>query len=237
MPTPPDAATPPARLPQPSGLSERLAATRARVAEACAVAGRPPEDVTLVAVSKTYSAADVRAALAAGQRHFGENRVQEAAGKFPDLRRAHPDLRLHLIGALQSNKAREAARIADVIESLDRERLADALDDAAQRDGRLPDLLVQVNVGSEAQKSGVARDRADAFIALCRRRFAGRLRGLMCVPPALGDPAPHFVWLAACAARHGLGTVSMGMSADFELAIRHGATEVRVGSAIFGARP
>ena len=192
--------------------------------------------MALLAVSKTYPAADVAAALAAGQARFGENRVQEAAAKFPGLRAAHPELRLHLIGALQTNKARDAVRLADVIESVDRPSLADAIAGAVQREGRQPALLVQVNVGGEAQKAGVPRDGADALIALCRDRFGAALAGLMCIPPADADSRPHFTWLAACAARHGLAVLSMGMSSDYEAAIACGATEVRVGSAIFGAR-
>ena len=217
-------------------LADRLAAIHARIAAAASRAGRTPQDVTLVAVSKTHPAEAVTAALAAGQAVFGENRVQEAAAKFPALRPAHPALRLHLIGALQTNKARDAVRLADVIESLDRPRLADALAQAAEKEGRLPRLLVQVNVGEEPQKSGIPRAEADAFIAACRTRFGTALAGLMCVPPADQDPAPHFAWLAACAARHGLPILSMGMSADFEAAIAHGATHVRIGSAIFGTR-
>jgi len=214
-----------------------LAAIRARIAAACDDAGRPHDAVTLVAVSKTHPAAMVEAALAAGQSHFGENRVQEATAKFAALRSGNPSLRLHLIGALQTNKARDAVRVADVIESLDRPRLAEAITEAAQREGRCPTLLVQVNVGDEAQKSGIPRDLADAFIVDCRARFGDSLAGIMGIPPAQGDPAPHFAWLAACAARHRLTVVSMGMSADFPAAIRHGATHVRVGSAIFGHRP
>ncbi|MBV9784729.1 MAG: YggS family pyridoxal phosphate-dependent enzyme [Acidisphaera sp.] len=208
-----------------------------RIAQAARGAGRRPEDVTLVAVSKTQPQAAILAALQAGQAVFGENRVQEAAAKFPPLRSDWPALRLHLIGGLQTNKAADAVRLADTIESLDRPRLADAIAQAGDREGRLPALLVQVNVGDEAQKSGVPRDEADAFIAACRARFGDRLRGLMCIPPAEVDPAPHFAWLADRAARHGLSVLSMGMSADFETAIAHGATIVRVGSAIFGARP
>jgi hypothetical protein len=163
--------------------------------------------------------------------------VQEATAKFPALRAARPELRLHLIGGLQTNKAREAVRVADVIESLDRPRLADAIADAAAREGRLPALFVQVNTGEEPQKSGVSRAEADRFIDACRARFGAAVAGLMCVPPAEADPVPHFTWLADCAARHGLGGLSMGMSADFEAAIACGATLVRVGSAIFGQRP
>jgi len=215
----------------------RLRHIQARITEATAKAGRPPGSVTLVAVSKTHPAEAVREAMEAGQAVFGENRVQEAAAKFPDLRAALPTLAVHLIGGLQTNKARDAVRVADVIESLDRPRLAEALADAADRQGRLPRLLVQVNVGDEPQKAGVPRAEADAFIRDCRARFGDALAGLMCIPPAEGDPAPHFAWLAACAAQHGLPVVSMGMSGDFESAIAHGATHVRVGSAIFGARP
>ena len=210
---------------------------RARIAAAALRAGRAPDAVTLVAVSKTHNLPAIEAALAAGQHVFGENRVQEAAGKFPALRGTHPALRLHLIGGLQTNKAREAVRLADVIETLDRPRLADALAEAAAREGRLPALLVQVNTGDEPQKSGIARAEADAFIAACRRRFGAALTGLMCIPPVGADPAPHFAWLASCAARHGLPVLSMGMSGDFEVAIAHGATHVRVGTAIFGHRP
>ena len=219
-----------------ASIAANLAAVRARIAAAAARAGRPHEDVALIAVCKTHPARAVGHAIAAGQLRFGENRVQEAAAKFPPLRATHPALRLHLIGALQTNKAREAVRLADVIETLDRPRLADALAEAAAREGRLPTLLVQVNTGDEPQKSGVARAGADAFIAACHDRFGTALAGLMCIPPADADPAPHFAWLAACAARHRLGVLSMGMSADFETAIAHGATHVRVGSAIFGAR-
>jgi hypothetical protein len=209
---------------------------RARIAEAAIRAGRRPEDITLVAVSKTKPIEAVREALAAGQTVFGENRVQEAAGKFPALRDAHPALSLHIIGGLQTNKARDAVRIADVIETLDRPRIADAIAAAIEKDGRAPTLLVEVNVGGEAQKSGVTRAEADAFIESCKGRFGAALAGLMCVPPFDQDPRPHFVWLADRAARHGLPVVSMGMSADFEAAIACGATWVRVGSAIFGDR-
>jgi PLP dependent protein len=218
-------------------IAGNLARVRARIRAATLAAGRRAEDVTLVAVSKTQGGEAVHAALTAGQRHFGENRVQEAAEKFLPLREAWPDLRLHLIGGLQTNKARLAVRLADVIESLDRPKLAAALAEAMAREGRTPRLLVEVNVGDEPQKSGVPRDQADRFIESCQERFGPALAGLMCVPPAAADPAPHFAWLAASAARHGLAVLSMGMSADFEIAIAHGATHVRVGTAIFGARP
>jgi pyridoxal phosphate enzyme (YggS family) len=220
-----------------SAVARSLSALRDRVALATQRAERPAGCVHLVAVSKTHPQTIVREALAAGQLLFGENRVQEAMEKFPALREEFPGLRLHLIGGLQTNKARDAVRLADVIEVLDRPRLADAIADAAQKEGRMPSLLVQVNVGDEPQKNGVARMAADEFVASCQTRFGAALTGLMCIPPADCDPAPHFMWLAQCAARHGLNILSMGMSADFEIAIAHGATHVRVGSAIFGHRP
>ncbi|MCL2427928.1 MAG: YggS family pyridoxal phosphate-dependent enzyme [Alphaproteobacteria bacterium] len=221
---------------QTSAIADNLARVRERIALAAARAGRDEASITLVAVSKTKPLALVRAALAAGQTVFGENRVQEAAGKFPALRSEFPALSLHLIGGLQTNKAREAVRLADWIETLDRARLAEALSAAIAREGGNPRLLVEVNTGDEPQKSGIARAEADAFIDLSRARFGPALVGLMCVPPLDEDPAPHFAWLAACGARHGLGVLSMGMSADFETAIAFGATHVRVGSAIFGSR-
>lgn len=214
----------------------RLAEIRTRISEAASAVGRSPDSITLVAVSKTVGRPKVEAMLVGGHRHFGENRVQEAASKFPELRARHPDVVLHLIGSLQTNKARDAVRLADVIESLDRPKLANAIEQAAGQEGRLPQLLVQVNIGDEPQKSGVLRAEADAFIEGCMRRFGSALAGVMCVPPADADPAPHFMWLRDCARRHGLRVISMGMSHDFEVAIRCGATEVRVGSAIFGAR-
>ncbi|MDE2004965.1 MAG: YggS family pyridoxal phosphate-dependent enzyme [Rhodospirillales bacterium] len=217
-------------------IAANLVRIRARIAAAASAAGRDPATVALVAVSKTKPAEAVAAALAAGQRLFGENRVQEAAEKFPALRADFPDLRLHLIGGLQTNKARDAVRLADMIETLDRPKLADALEAAIQKEGRHPDLLIEVNTGDEPQKSGIPRAEADAFIEACRARFGAKLRGLMCVPPQDTDPAPHFAWLAARARAHGLAELSMGMSADFEIAIAHGATMVRVGTAIFGAR-
>ncbi len=217
-------------------IAENLRRIRDRIGRAAIAAGRRPQDVTLVAVSKTKPVAAVEAALAAGQMIFGENRIQEAAEKFPGLRSAHPAVRLHVIGGLQTNKARDAVRLADVIETLDRPRLADALAAAMDREDRRPTLLIEVNTGDEQQKSGVPRAEADGFIGACKERFGGQLAGLMCVPPLDQDPRPHFAWLAECAARHGLGTLSMGMSADFEAAIACGATWVRIGSAVFGGR-
>jgi pyridoxal phosphate enzyme (YggS family) len=215
-------------------IADNLRRVRGRIADAAIRAGRNPDDVTLVAVSKTKPAEAILAALEAGQTVFGENRVQEAATKFPQLRSAH-DLKLHIIGGLQTNKARDAVRLADVIETLDRPRLADAIA-AAARDGRTPTLLIEVNTGSEPQKSGIVRADADGFIDDCKGRFGPALVGLMCVPPLDQDPRPHFAWLADRAARHGLDVLSMGMSADFEIAIACGATWVRIGSAIFGHR-
>ena len=219
-----------------STIKNRLEGIHARIEAAAAAAGRQAGSVTLIAVSKTYPAPDIESALQAGQTVFGENRVQEAAAKFPELRVGHPGLRLHLIGALQTNKARDAVRLADVIESLDRPKLLDAIAQAAEREGRTPQVLVQVNVGDEPQKAGVGRVEADQFIGQCQERLGAAVVGLMCVPPAEADPAPHFQWLAQCGLRNGLPVLSMGMSGDFEAAIKHGATHVRIGSAIFGAR-
>jgi pyridoxal phosphate enzyme (YggS family) len=220
-----------------AAVAKRFAALRERIAAAARQAGRSPEEITLVAVSKTVPAERIAAAIAAGQLTFGENRVQEAARKFPTLRRTAPGLKLHLIGALQTNKAREAVRLFDVIESLDRPRLADALAAAADKEGRLPRLYVEVNLGDEPQKSGIPRAEADAFIEACRARFGEALVGVMGIPPVGVDPRPHFAWLAACARRHGLPVISMGMSEDFEAAIAAGATEIRLGRALFGERP
>lgn len=217
-----------------SPLLDRYAALQSRIAAAAAQAGRATP--ALIAVSKTYPAEDVLTLLQAGHLQFGENRVQEAAAKFPTLRAAYPALRLHLIGGLQTNKARDAVRLADVIEVLDRPRLLDALVLAQNQEERRPDYLIQVNVGDEPQKAGVPRADADAFIEQCQSRLGTAVTGLMCIPPADAPPGPHFAWLGATAARHGLHTLSMGMSADFEIAIMHGATHIRVGSALFGAR-
>jgi pyridoxal phosphate enzyme (YggS family) len=206
------------------------------MATAAVAAGRQPEAVTLVAVSKTHPLGLVAEAIAAGQVVFGENRVQEAAEKFGPLLGVHPELRLHLIGGLQSNKVAAAVGLAQVIETLDRMKLADAIAKAADAAGRCPDLLVQVNIGDEPQKSGVSTGEADGFIREMRARFGERLQGLMCIPPAAVDPAPYFRRLAELADAHGLAVRSMGMSGDFEAAIAAGATHVRVGSAIFGGR-
>jgi len=232
-------------------IAENLARIRDRIAEAALRAKRRPEEVSLVAVSKTHGAAAVLAAMEAGQTRFGENRVQEAEAKFAEVRAARPGALLHLIGGLQTNKAREAVRIADRIESLDRPRLAAALADAMQKEGRVPqllvpqllvpqlldpELLIQINTGDEPQKAGIPRAEAEAFLRLCREVHGLAPLGLMCIPPAEDDPRPHFAFLAELAARHALPVLSMGMSGDFEAAIEMGSTEVRVGSAIFGSR-
>lgn len=214
-----------------SAITAGLHAVQSRIA--AAARGR---SVTLVAVSKTHPAEAVREALAAGQKVFGENRVQEAKAKFPELRKDYPDLRLHLIGPLQTNKVRDAVALFDVIESIDRPKLARALADEMERSGRRPLVLIQVNTGREPQKAGIDPDQVDAMVAICRDEYRLPLAGLMCIPPAEEDPAPHFRLLAGLAARHGLGIISMGMSGDFETAIAEGATHVRVGSAIFGHR-
>lgn len=224
-------------LSQDREIGTALGQVRGRIAAAARRAGRDPAGITLVAVSKTHPAQAVEAALRAGQTVFGENRVQEAVAKFAGLRADHPALRLHLIGPLQTNKAIDAVRAFDTIETLDRPRLADALAQAAQTAGRMPELLVQVNIGNEPQKAGVAPETADGFIADCRRRFGDALTGLMAIPPLDADPAPFFRRLAELAASHGLARLSIGMSGDFEQAIGCGATSVRVGSAIFGHRP
>ena len=213
-----------------------LAAVRERIASAARAVGREPAAVTLVAVSKTHPAADVRAALEAGHRHFGENRVQEAQVKYPALREVFPDLVLHLIGPLQTNKVRDAVALFDVIESLDRPRLAETLAREMERSNRRPPCFVEVNTGEEPQKTGIFPGEADAFIADCRDRLGLPIEGLMCVPPLDEEPAPHFALLREIARRTGMEQLSMGMSADFETAIRFGATHVRVGTAIFGSR-
>jgi pyridoxal phosphate enzyme (YggS family) len=206
------------------------------VAGAAEIAGRRADAVTLIAVSKFQPEGRIRAALDLGQLHFGENRVQEAEGRWPALRPLYPGLALHFIGHLQSNKAAEAVALFDVIHAIDRPKLAKAVAEAMAKSGRRPACLVQVNTGEETQKGGVLPAAADALIEECRTRWRLPLVGLMCIPPEDDAPAPHFALLAAIAKRHGLAQLSMGMSADFETAIRLGATHVRVGTAIFGAR-
>ena len=217
-------------------IAGNLARVRSQIADAARAAGRPDDAVTLVAVGKTQGAEAIEAALAAGQRVFGENRVQEAAGKFPALRARYPDLRLHLIGPLQTNKVRDAIALFDVIETLDRPKLARALAKEAADRGRRPDCFIQVNTGEEPQKAGVAPRDAEGFVSLCRDELGLSVQGLMCIPPIDEEPALHFALLRDIAARAGLPLLSMGMSADYETAIRLGATHVRVGTAIFGPR-
>ncbi|GGD01834.1 YggS family pyridoxal phosphate-dependent enzyme [Aureimonas glaciei] len=212
---------------------EQLAAVRDAIARAAG--SQPP--ATLVAVSKTYDAEAILPVLEAGQRVFGENRVQEAMAKFPALRERFPDIELHLIGPLQSNKAAEAVAVFDVIETVDREKIAKALAVEMAKQGRTPRLYVQVNIGEEPQKAGIAPAEAVAFVARCRDVHGLTIEGLMCIPPAEDEPGPHFDRLADLARAAGLDRLSMGMSGDYETAIAHGATSVRVGSAIFGARP
>ncbi len=220
-----------------SDAAAALGEVRARIEAAERAAGRPAGAVTLVAVSKTYEAEAIRPVIAAGQRVFGENRVQEAAGKWPALRAGHPDLDLHLIGPLQSNKAADAVRLFDAIHTVDRDKIAVALAAEMARQGRRPRLFVQVNTGLESQKAGIDPREAVAFVARCRDAHGLSIEGLMAIPPADEAPAPHFALLKKLAGEAGVAALSMGMSGDFETAIAFGATHVRVGSAIFGARP
>jgi len=213
-----------------------IGAVREEIARACRDAGRNPASVTLVAISKTFGADAVAPVIAAGQRVFGENRVQEARAKWPPLLARHGGLELHLVGSLQSNKARDAVALFDAIHSVDRASLAQALGKEIVRQSRRPLLFVEINTGAEAQKSGVAPPEADGFLAACRDRYGLAVSGLMCIPPFDEAPAPHFALTAQIARRNGLALLSMGMSADFETAIAFGATHVRVGTAIFGAR-
>ncbi len=217
-------------------IAANRAAILKRIAEAARAAKRAPDDVALVAVSKLQPDQRVEAMLATGQRLYGENRVQEAQARWTERRARFPDLKLRLIGPLQSNKAQDAVALFDAIDSLDRPKLAKALAEAAQKLGRCPELLVQVNTGEEPQKAGVAPADTDSFIKAVREEYGLPLAGLMCIPPVDEEPAMHFALLAKIAARNGLATLSMGMSDDFETAIRFGATQVRVGSALFGNR-
>jgi len=219
-----------------SAGADRLAEVKARIAEAAKAAGRAAADVTLVAVSKMHGADRVRELLDAGQRVFGENRVQEAEEKFPALKGEYPDLELHLIGPLQTNKARDAVALFDVIQSVDRERLAATLAKEMERAGKRPACFIQVNTGEEPQKAGILPADLDEFVGSCRDTHKLPVVGLMCIPPVDEEPALHFALLTRMAARNGLSRVSMGMSADYEAAVRLGATHVRVGSALFGAR-
>lgn len=221
----------------PTDVTGRLAAVRRAIADTGAACGRDSSAVTLVAVSKTHPAEAVAEALAAGQRVFGENRVQEAKGKFPDLKADFPDLELHLIGPLQTNKVKDAVALFDVIQTLDRPKLAEALAEEMAKSGRRPRCLIEVNTGEEPQKAGISPAEVESFLADCRDRLGLPVTGLMCIPPVDEEPAMHFALLSEMARRLGLAEVSMGMSGDFETAIRFGATHVRVGTAIFGSRP
>jgi pyridoxal phosphate enzyme (YggS family) len=217
-------------------IIDRLDAAKAAIRRAAIDCGRDPAAVTLICVTKTFPGEDVVPLLDAGHRVYGENRVQEAMGKWPALRARYPDIELHLIGPLQSNKTREAVETFDVIQSVDREKIAKALAEEIARSGKHPRLFVQVNTGAEPQKAGILPQDADAFLAFCRERCGLTIEGLMCVPPVDEQASPHFALLADIAARNGLHQLSMGMSSDYELAIQLGATCVRVGSAIMGAR-
>ncbi len=217
-------------------LPTGLATVEREIARACEEARRDRASVTLIAVSKTFDAASIAPAIEAGQRVFGENRVQEAKAKWPGLMSAYSGIALHLIGPLQSNKAKEAVALFDAIHSVDRPSICEALAKEINSQKRQPQLFVQLNTGEEPQKAGVAPTDADAFIASCREKYGLQISGLMCIPPVDDPPAPHFALTAKIAARNGLKNLSMGMSADFATAIALGATHVRVGSAIFGAR-
>jgi PLP dependent protein len=217
-------------------IDSRLAAVRQDIAQACRDAGREPGSVALVAVSKTFGADAIEPVIAAGQRVFGENRVQEAKAKWPALLERHPGIQLHLVGPLQSNKAREAVALFDAIHSLDRPSLAEALAKEIARQGRTPLLFVEINTGGEPQKSGVLPEQADDFLKDCRDKYGLQIAGLMCLPPADEPPAPHFALTAKIARRNEMNLLSMGMSADFPEAIAMGSTHVRIGTAIFGER-
>ena len=217
-------------------LPTGLATVEQEIARACKEARRDRTSVTLIAVSKTFDADAITPAIVAGQRVFGENRVQEAKAKWPGLMSAYPGLALHLIGPLQSNKAKEAVALFDAIHSVDRPSICEALAKEINSQKRYPELFVQLNTGEEPQKAGVAPGEADAFLAACRENYGLTISGLMCIPPVNDAPAPHFALTAKIAARNGLAKLSMGMSADFAIAIQLGATHVRVGSAIFGTR-
>jgi len=213
-----------------------LAAVKERIRQTVEQAGRDPSEVALIAVTKTFDATAIEPALAAGHRDFGENRVQEAMGKWPALRERYPDVRLHLIGPLQTNKVHDAVTLFDAIHSLDRDKLALAIAKEVARQSRRPKLFAQVNTGEEPQKAGVMPREAADFVRRCSKEHGLTIEGLMCIPPLEGDPVPHFEMLKRLGGQLGLTSLSMGMSADYETAILHGATHVRVGSAIFGER-
>jgi pyridoxal phosphate enzyme (YggS family) len=220
----------------PTDTARRLAEVSAKIRQAEAEAERPAGSVTLVAVSKTFDAEAIRPVIEAGQRVFGENRVQEATAKWPDLKAGRSDIELHLIGPLQSNKAKEAVALFDVIETVDRDKIAAELAKEIARQGKALRLYVQVNIGSEPQKAGIAPKEAVAFVARCRDAHGLEIEGLMCIPPLDENPGPYFALLEKLAREAGVEKLSMGMSADYETAVAFGATSVRVGSAIFGHR-
>jgi PLP dependent protein len=218
------------------GIKRGIAAVRQEIARACRDAGRDPSTVTIVAVSKMFGVAAIEPVIAAGQRIFGENRVQEAKAKWPPLIARHAGIALHLVGALQSNKAKDAVALFDAIHSVDRDSLAEALGKEIAKQRRRPVLFAEINTGAEPQKAGVLPPDIDGFIAACRDRHGLEISGLMCIPPVAEAPAPHFALTAKIARRNGLELLSMGMSADFPTAIAFGATHVRIGTAIFGER-
>jgi pyridoxal phosphate enzyme (YggS family) len=231
------------RMPQPANpqpvntvVEHPLATVRHEIMRACLDAKRDPTSVTLVAISKTFPVEAIAPIIARDQRVFGENRVQEAYAKWPALKERHPAIELHLVGPLQSNKVKEAVTLFDAIHAVDRDSLCKALAKEVEKQGRMPRLFVEVNTGAEPQKAGVLPEQADAFLRACRDTYGLTIDGLMCIPPVNEAPAPHFALTAKIAARNGLKLLSMGMSADFTIAIRFGATHVRVGSAIFGTR-
>ena len=219
------------------GAAERLADVETAISASAREAGRAREDVRLIVVSKTFEAPDILPVLAAGHRHYGENRVQEGKSKWPDLKTQYPDVTLHLIGPLQSNKAKEAVALFDAIHSIDREKIARAVASEMAAQGKRLELYVQVNTGEETQKAGIMPRDAHAFLALCRDELKLDIAGLMCIPPVDEEPAVHFAFLEKLAGELGLDRLSMGMSDDFETAVAFGATDIRVGSAIFGTRP
>jgi PLP dependent protein len=218
------------------GAAARLEAVRKRIVEAAREAGRDPAEVTLIAVSKTFGPEAIEPVIAAGQTVFGENRVQEAKAKWPALRAQHPSVKLHLIGPLQSNKVRDAVELADAIHTIDRPKIARMIAEEQARTGRALELFVEVNTGDEPQKSGISPREAVSFVTQCREKFSLEINGLMCIPPLGETPALHFALLRKLAGEAGVKGLSMGMSADFEMAIAYGATHVRVGTAIFGER-
>ncbi len=219
-----------------SDVTENLATVRQEIVTAAKSVDRDPAGVTLIAVSKTFDAGAIRPVLEAGHRVFGENRVQEAEGKWPDLKKDFPDTELHLIGPLQTNKIKHVLPLFDVIQTVDRPKLARSLADHMEKTGLRPDCFIQVNTGEEEQKAGIAPGDVDSFVAFCRDELDLPIMGLMCIPPVEDQPAPHFALLAKMAERNGLTSLSMGMSADYATAVMVGATHVRVGSAIFGKR-